>query len=212
MTEQLDAPIGSTSVAKWWVLTVVAGLVVSVALVLLLRGQFEPEPATVHAHDLPAGTETFDTLQRNHVPGTVAYDQIPPVGGDHAPIWATCGVYSTTVAPELAVHSMEHGTVWVVYDADRVVSDQLGQLERLVQASYQGLERYVLLSPYEGLPAPVVATAWGRQLLINDVGDERLRSFILDLAGSSDAPEPGLPCYNGGLGEPLDFAGPQENS
>ena len=37
-------------------------------------------------------------------------------------------------------------------------------LEQFVETHYVGTQRYLILSLYPGLPAPVVASAWGAQL------------------------------------------------
>ncbi len=59
--------------------------------------------------------ESFHNLDYDHVKGSVDYMQSPPVGGDHASIWQNCGFYSEPVRNETAVHSMEHGAVWITY-------------------------------------------------------------------------------------------------
>ena len=59
--------------------------------------------------------ESFHNMDYDHVKGSVDYMQSPPVGGDHASIWQNCGFYSEPVRNETAVHSMEHGAVWITY-------------------------------------------------------------------------------------------------
>jgi hypothetical protein len=54
----------------------------------------------------------------------VDYPQSPPVGGPHNPIWQNCGFYSKPVRDEYAVHSMEHGAVWITYSPTFLVHDQ----------------------------------------------------------------------------------------
>jgi hypothetical protein len=207
MTVPSLPPIGPESVARWWLLTAIPGVIVSVLLIVLLNGAFEPDavaPPPVPAG--PAGTQSFTGLQRNHVPGDVHYAQTPPVGGNHAPIWENCGVYRKPIPNVLGVHSLEHGSVWVTYDADALSPDQITRLEHLVQRHYASAQRYVLLSPYKGLPTPVVASAWGRQLRLSDPNDPRLGQFLDDFVAGPQTPEPGNPCFQGGLGVPVDAA------
>ncbi|MFI6012195.1 DUF3105 domain-containing protein [Streptomyces sp. NPDC051243] len=65
------------------------------------------------------GEKTWDAkkLGRNHVQTAVEYPMNPPVGGDHNKAWMTCDgtVYNKPIANENAVHSLEHGAVWVTY-------------------------------------------------------------------------------------------------
>jgi Protein of unknown function (DUF3105) len=49
------------------------------------------------------------------VTGPVTYAQNPPVGGPHDLVWLNCGIYTAPVRNENAVHSLEHGAVWVTY-------------------------------------------------------------------------------------------------
>lgn len=73
---------------------------------------------------------TYEGLERTHVEGDVDYEQSPPVGGPHAPIWQDCGFYDAPVRDERAVHSLEHGAVWIVYDP-QLDGDELAAIEAL---------------------------------------------------------------------------------
>ena len=79
----------------------------------------------------PPGVKTYTGLARNHVDTPVDYPQSPPVGGPHWPVWQNCQYYDTSVPNERAVHSLEHGAVWITYlpttsQADREVLKALG--------------------------------------------------------------------------------------
>jgi len=41
--------------------------------------------------------------------------ELPPMGGTHNQVWQNCGVYETPLRSDLAVHSLEHGAVWITY-------------------------------------------------------------------------------------------------
>jgi uncharacterized protein DUF3105 len=174
-------------------------LVVAIALTALAGcgGSDDSDNGTAPTTLAPDMSEiqTFTGLTRLHVAGPVQYAQTPPVGGDHAPVWQNCGFYREPVASEMAVHSLEHGAVWVTYSPD-LPAAQLDILRDLAAD-----QTYVLVSPYPGLPTPVVASAWGRQLRLPSAGDRRLREFVNRYRGSSDAPEPGAPC-SGAAGTP----------
>lgn len=145
--------------------------------------------------DEPAGVQSFEVSEREHVQTSVSYPQTPPVGGNHAPIWQNCGFYEEPVADENAVHSLEHGAVWVAYRPD-LTEEQIDSVRRLAQR--QG---YVLASPYPELPAPVVASAWGHQLRLDSTEDPRLNQFVRTFRLGEQAPERGEPC-SGGVGVP----------
>jgi hypothetical protein len=61
----------------------------------------------------------------------------------------------------------------------------------------------VILSPFVGLPSPIVASAWGTQLSVDQASDSRLVDFIHAFAGSGQGGEPGGPC-TGGVGSPVE--------
>jgi hypothetical protein len=128
------------------------------------------------------GLQTYSGLARDHVTGKVAYPQTPPVGGKHSGTWQNCGVYSAPVPNEQAVHSLEHGAMWITYRPDLPAAD-LGAL--LGDASGQP---YALVSPNPGLPSPIVASVWGAQLKLSDASDPRLQAFINKYKSGAQAP------------------------
>jgi hypothetical protein len=156
--------------------------------------------ATVGSDNLPAGTQVFAENDHTHVGGTVTYDHVPPAGGAHNPVQLNCGIYSQAVPNENAVHSLEHGAVWITYQPNLDVST-VGTLQQIVLANYVGTQRYLILSPYAGLPSPIVASAWGAQLRVDQATDPRLVQFIRHFAGGGQGRESGGPC-TGGVGTP----------
>src|SRR5664280_2367396 len=151
---------------------------------------------------LPPGTQTFAEPDHAHVSGTVTYDRVPPAGGAHNSVQLNCGVYPQPVPHENAVHSLEHGAVWITYQPT-LPADQVAALQQLVTSDYAGTERYLILSPYAGIPSPIVATAWGVQLGVDQASDSRLVDFIHQFAGGGQGGEAGGPC-TGGVGSPIE--------
>lgn len=137
------------------------------------------------------GVQAYPDLTFNHVATTVDYPQSPPAGGDHNAAWLNCGVYSAPVPSENAVHSLEHGAVWITYDP-ALPADQVATLEALAAG-----QSYVLLSPFEGLGSPVVASAWGYQLTLDSADDARLPVFVQKYLLNPELAEAGAPCSNG---------------
>ena len=143
----------------------------------------------------PADTLTIAVLDRNHVTTPAEYAEVPPVGGNHAPIWQNCGAYAEPVPNEQAVHSLEHGAVWITYRPD-LPPDDVTVLRQLATS-----RSYVLASPYPELRVPLVASAWGRQLVLDSPRDPRLVQFVGAFRLGPQAPERGGPC-TGGRGTP----------
>lgn len=131
-----------------------------------------------------------------HTDGEVDYEQTPPAGGEHNPVWQNCGVYEEPIRNETAVHSLEHGAVWITYRPS-LPDGQVQQLEDLAQG-----ESYVLVSPMEDLPSPIVASSWGNQLQVQEASDESLEQFKSAFIQGPQTPEPGAAC-SGGVGEPV---------
>jgi len=166
----------------------VAGGVAVVAL-LIVSIVLTPQPASYSAGGEGVeieGVETFDNASA-HVEGAVDYPQTPPAGGEHNQVWLNCGVYEQPVPNENAVHSMEHGALWVTYDPtldDAELSTLRGKLP----------STYVVLSPFEGLPSPIVLSGWNTQLQVDDADDPRIAQFFEEYWKSQDVPEPGAAC------------------
>ena len=132
------------------------------------------------------GVQTF-AVDAGHSDAPVAYPQVPPVGGIHNPVWQQCGFYDQPVPNEKAVHSLEHGAIWITHRPD-LPADQIESLRTLARS-----RNLVLVSPWEnGLPAPVVVTGWGRQLRLESVSDPRLLEFVRLYA--NQGPEINAPC------------------
>lgn len=173
-----------------WIAAVAVVVVAGVMVVVVSRGGGSSDAAA------PEGTVTVDVADRNHVQGTVAYEQTPPVGGNHAPVWQNCGFYTEPIGAEQGVHAMEHGAVWITYGPD-VPAAAVDRLRGLAEG-----QSFVLVSSWQdGLPSAVVASAWGRQLEVSSASDPRLEEFVRAFQVGPNAPEPGAPC-TGGVGEP----------
>jgi hypothetical protein len=102
-----------------------------------------------------------------------------------------CGFYSEPVRNETAVHSMEHGAVWITYRPG-LPTEQVDKLRELATS-----KTYVLVSPYPDLPAPVVASAWGNQLRLDSAEDPHLKQIVATFRQGPQTPEPGTPCTGG---------------
>ena len=151
----------------------------------------------VESVDEIAGVETYDyPAGQEHVTTSVDYAESPPVGGPHAPPpdWADCTgtVYDVDIRHENAVHSLEHGAVWITYDPDALSDADIATLAELVEG-----EAGRMMSPYEGLDSPISIQSWGHQLKVDSADDIRLEQFADLLTLNSEfTPEPGASCEN----------------
>lgn len=149
-----------------------------------------------------AGAQTYEYEGGAHTDGTIQYDQSPPVGGEHANAWADCTgtVYDVDIRHENAVHSLEHGAVWVTYNPDEVSDADVEKLADLVEGNSARM-----MSPYAGLDAPISIQSWGEQLKVDTADDKRLKQFAdLMTSTSGESPEAGASCQNGTfLADPL---------
>ncbi len=144
-----------------------------------------------------AGVVDFGTQERGHDEGVVIEEgELPLVGGVHSPRWQNCGIYDRPVEVKNAVHSMEHGAVWITYQPE-LPDDDVTVLRDLVRD-----QTYLLLTPYPELKSPVVLSAWGIQLEVDSVHDEKVEEFIDTYRLGPQTPEFGASC-SGGVGLPL---------
>lgn len=142
---------------------------------------------------------------QDHVTTEVEYTETPPVGGPHDGNWADCTgtVYDVDIRHENAVHSLEHGAVWITYDPDVLSDADVDTLAELVDG-----ESGRMLSPYAGLGSPISLSAWNHSLTVDSVSDERIEQFADFMTYQSSPygddddrnalafPEPGASCEN----------------
>ena len=141
------------------------------------------------------GVETERVGDYVHALGDLDYPVPAPSGGDHSPppYWLTCAVYEGQVPDELAVHSLEHGAIWIALGPDSTPADR-------ETAIALAAGRKVFVSDVTDLPDPVELVAWGFRLRIDSADDPRADAFIEAFIDADTAPEPGASCES--LGDP----------
>ncbi|GHC66337.1 DUF3105 domain-containing protein [Streptomyces flavofungini] len=132
-------------------------------------------------------------LGRTHVGGKVNYPVTPPVGGNHNQVWMNCNgdVYTKELPNENAVHSLEHGAVWVTYNDEAKPAD-LKKLEAKVKKT-----PYSLMSPVKKQKDPILLSAWGHQRVVKGADDSKVNTFFSTYVQGKQTPEPGAACTNG---------------
>jgi hypothetical protein len=158
-----------------------------------LAGCASSDPDPTATSSALSGVQTYSDLSQDHTEEDVDYPQTPPVGGEHDPAWLNCNgeVYPKAVRDENAVHSLEHGAVWITYQPELPDQDVAALTDRV-----DG-EPYSFASPYPGQPAPVMLTAWGIQLSVDSADDERIDDFLTEYRQGPQTPEPGATCDDG---------------
>ena len=140
------------------------------------------------ASDDPLLGEAIETGPAVHV-ATVGEMEIvpgrPPVGGPHLQVWLNSGVFSAPVSDGNAVHSLEHGMVWISYNPDLVSDTDLEGLRELAE----DFDNDVVLSPRPDNAMAIAAVSWGRLLELDALDDELLRDFVT--TNRNRSPEPG---------------------
>lgn len=149
------------------------------------------QPELPAAKAIPGVTYKVEP-HHTHLPGVIHYDSTPPVGGNHSQYWADCTgtIYPHAIANENAVHMLEHGAIWITYNAKTLPASQLAILKKDVA----GVDR-MALSPYPNLKTPISLQAWGYQLFVHKATDPRINEFIAALKYNPKiTPEYGATC------------------
>ena len=143
------------------------------------------------------GVVQFPRPARGH-DDTLVFDnlEVPPAGGEHFNVWQNCGIYVEPIQTGNAVHSMEHGALWITYQPD-LPGEQVAELEQITRS-----QTFLLLSPFPEQRSPIVLTAWGFQLEVDSADDGRIEQFIERYRLGPTTPELGGACTSG-VGVPL---------
>ena len=130
--------------------------------------------------------------KQSHEAGPLQYKINPPVGSSHNGAWQNCmgDVYDAPIANEHAVHSLEHGAVWITYKSD-LAPEQVEKLAKKVRG-----QEFMMMSPVPDLDAPISLQAWGYQLKVDNADDSRIDEFISALRVNASV-EPGAACSGG---------------
>ena len=127
----------------------------------------------------------------------VEYGSTPPSSGKHWPRWAACGVYTSELPDEYAVHNLEHGQVVISYNLE----DE-ADVERLVSLAedLDDFDKWGLLRPYSKIDEGMVGlSAWTIVDLFSGVDERRIEDFYYAYRGNRLSPETlavgrGIPC------------------
>ncbi len=145
-------------------------------------------PLGFESSDDPLLGEAVSFPTSNHVPdGSLGPNPpLTPAGGPHYVQPLRAGIYEQQIPDGNAIHSLEHGMVWISYQPDEVTAPTFETIEGI--ASDFG--RDVILSPRVENSSPIIVVSWGRRLVMEDVDEQLVRDFIT--TNRNRSPEPGL--------------------
>lgn len=134
------------------------------------------------------GVLVWSGLSRDHITDeNPSYAITPPVGGAHNQAWANCGIYDKEIPNKYAVHSLEHGAVWITYNAKASAKD-------VAALKSDASQDYILMSKYTSQDSPIILSAWEHQLKVKSASDPRVAQFIKEYRQGPQTPEPGASC------------------
>lgn len=108
----------------------------------------------------------------------------PPTRGPHFAVPQSVGVYQQQVPDGNAIHSLEHGIVWITYNPALVDEDMINQLEDL--GDEFGSDAIVAPRPENA--SAIAAVSWGQILKLDSFDKAQLDDFVK--TNVNRAPEP----------------------
>ncbi len=128
------------------------------------------------SNNIPAlkAVKTYDYAGNHHTTDPVTYTETPPAGGPHDPVWEDCGVYTQQIRNENACTPSSTAPCGSPTGPARRPPTSRPSQTALGSVK----DKKTILSPYPGLPAPVVVTVWNAQLDLKGASDPRLAQFL----------------------------------
>jgi uncharacterized protein DUF3105 len=110
----------------------------------------------------------------------------PPTAGPHFASPQPLGIYEEPVADGNALHSLEHGIVWISYNPDKLDKTEVKKLWDLAKQ----YSNDVIVSPRKANTMAVAAASWRRLLKQDSLNIDELKRFIV--TNRNRSPEPGV--------------------
>lgn len=168
-----------------WTLLILAAAAVVVVVVIVVSARSGASGAST----APLLGEDIPVTSAEHVASAsqlVIPPGQPPTSGPHYPAPQALGIYDAPVPDGNAIHSLEHGIVWISYNPAKVTDTDIQRLRDLAKQHAND----VILAPRPDNATAVAAASWGR-LLKQDTPDiAQLKRFIT--TNRNRSPEPGV--------------------
>ena len=128
----------------------------------------------IEAVSLKGRVEEFAIEGRDHVSpdAEVEYKTNPPTSGGHLAQAKNWGVYSKEIDDKAAVHSLEHGGIWISYkDID---DEDIKTLEKIGKSNPQR----VVVSPRSSNDNKIVVASWGKMMKLEMINEALILKYI----------------------------------
>lgn len=141
-----------------------------------------PEPASIEVLAAAAGCSAPEahppTSQEHVAEGDIAYDRLPPDGGEHRPNWAMTGVHTEPIEAGEQTHNLEHGHIGLQYDASVDPS-----IVTVLEGTAATQPAMIFAAPFQGFTngAALSLTSWGHRV---DCGASLAASAVQALVGA----------------------------
>ena len=133
--------------------------------------EFEQKVETISLKDK---VQEFPIEGREHISRrpVVAYNTNPPTSGNHLAEAESWGVNDQEIEDKAAVHSLEHGGIWISYkDVDEETVKALNELGRENPQS-------VVVSPRAANDTPIAVVSWGRMMKLDKLDKALIQKYI----------------------------------
>jgi hypothetical protein len=128
----------------------------------------------VEAVSLDGKVEEFEIEGRDHVSSDtkVDYQTNPPTSGGHLAQAEEWGVYDEEIDDKAAVHSLEHGGVWISYKD--ISEEDIAVLKEIGKQNSQN----TVVSPRAANDKKIVVASWGKMMQLDSIDKALIQQYI----------------------------------
>lgn len=188
MSTSMNTQIGKPFRPAVVLVTTIIILVASV-LAISCRSSQPPAQTAIESLPLPAhgdpnlltGVKSPPDEGREHIwPDHPAeYKTMPPTSGPHFPDPTAPGFYTSRPAFGYLVHSLEHGSVVIYYNPNKLTKDIESSLRNFVLA-HSNPDVGVIAVPDADFKFPFILTAWDKMLEMDKYDSQVVRAFLAE--------------------------------
>ena len=184
-TPQRRRPAWRERMDQYGGLTTILVVVGSIAFLAAIAWQARPKTVSddaLRGVEVPMGAASHTTNPAD----LVIPEGDPTAGGPHFPTPLKADKYTDPVQDGNAIHSLEHGMIWIAYNPDMVSPADLKTLEGIQGDN----SRDVILSPRPENRIAIGVVSWGRLLRLDQPDKGAIEDCIK--VNRDRSPEPGI--------------------